>query len=156
VIRQLEPLRATSRLTLDVAGLNAARVWGDPDQLERVVANLIDNAERHAATTIAVELGVTDGTAELVVADDGPGVAPESRQAIFDRFTRLDEARDRRGGGGGLGLAIARRIVEEHGGTIGVAESSRGARLVVRLPTETAGSRPGQGAAQPGEDGPGS
>jgi signal transduction histidine kinase len=135
VIRQLEPLRATTRLTLDVAGLNAGRVWGDPDQLERVVANLIDNAERHAATTIAVELHVTDGTAELVVADDGPGVAPEFRHRIFDRFARLDEARDRHSGGAGLGLAIARRIVEEHGGTIGVVDAPGGARLVVRLPT---------------------
>jgi signal transduction histidine kinase len=135
VIRQLQPLRATSRLVLDLEGLRAGRVWGDPDQLERVVANLLDNAERYAATTIAVELGVTDGTAELVVADDGPGVAPESRQRIFDRFARVDDARDRHTGATGLGLAIARRIVEEHGGTIGVADSVRGARLVVRLPT---------------------
>jgi signal transduction histidine kinase len=135
VIRQLQPLRATSRLVLDLEALSAGRVWGNPDQLERVVANLLDNAERHAATTIAVELRVTNGTAELVVADDGPGVAPESRQRIFDRFTRVDEARDRHTGGAGLGLAIARRIVEEHGGTIGVADSPGGARLVVRLPT---------------------
>jgi signal transduction histidine kinase len=70
-------------------------------------------------------------------------VAPESRQAIFDRFTRLDEARDRRAGGAGLGLAIARRIVEEHGGTIGVAEAPQGARFVVRIPTEPAGGERG-------------
>ncbi len=134
VLRQVESLRATGRHTVDAHNVDAARVWGDRNQLERVVANLLDNAERHAATTIAVELRSAGGTAELVVADDGPGVPAAQRQRVFDRFARLDEARDRHGGGAGLGLAIARRLVEDHGGSIELADSIQGARLVVRLP----------------------
>jgi len=134
VLRQLEALRATTVLRLDVDGLGPARIWGDRDQLERVVANLLDNADHYAATTIAVELRRDGETAELVVADDGPGVRPEHHRRIFDRFARVDEARDRRAGGAGLGLAIARRIVEGHGGSISVANAQRGTRIVVRLP----------------------
>jgi signal transduction histidine kinase len=136
VLRQLEPLRATSRLRLDLTGLSAARVRGDRDQLERVVANLVENARRHAATTVMVELHAANGTAELVVADDGPGIPPEHRTRIFERFARVDGARDRESGGAGLGLAIARRIVEGHGGSIGVGESAVGTRMVVRLPVQ--------------------
>jgi signal transduction histidine kinase len=134
VIRQTQPLRASSRLHVDLEGLNAARIWGDREQLERVVANLVDNAERHAATTIVVGLHVHDDSAEMVVQDDGPGIPAASRLRVFDRFSRLDEARDRPRGGAGLGLAIARRIVEDHNGSIEVANSNGGARVVVRLP----------------------
>jgi signal transduction histidine kinase len=70
----------------------------------------------------------------MVIQDDGPGIPAASRQRVFDRFSRLDEARDRPRGGAGLGLAIARRIVEDHNGSIEVANSNGGARVVVRLP----------------------
>ncbi len=74
----------------------------------------------------------------LVVADDGPGIAPEDRKRVFERFTRLDAARSRAGGGTGLGLAISREIVSAHGGTVAVADGSGGggARLVVQLPAQ--------------------
>jgi signal transduction histidine kinase len=134
VLRQLEPFRAQRRLNIDMLGLNAARTWGDPEQLERVVANLLDNAARHATTSIAVELHLQNDFAELSIADDGPGIPADFRQRVFDRFTRVDEARDRSLGGAGLGLAIARRIVEDHNGTIELAETAKGARVVVRLP----------------------
>lgn len=133
LIRQLEPLRAAGRLAIHV-DLDAARVSGDRDQLERVVANLLDNAARHATSAIDVTLHVDDGAAELVIADDGPGVAVKDRQRVFERFSRLDGARDRHRGGAGLGLAIARRIVEDHAGTVGLTDSDKGARMVVRLP----------------------
>jgi signal transduction histidine kinase len=139
VVGQLQPLRTATRLTVDVHGLNAARVWGDRQQLEQVVANLLDNAMRHARTTIAVALGVDGGTAELVIADDGPGVPAEHRDRVFDRFARVDEARARQGGGAGLGLAIARRIVGNHGGSIAFDGTAQGARLVVRLPVGSNG-----------------
>jgi signal transduction histidine kinase len=136
VLRHLEPLRLRHHPALDTGGLGGARIWGDPDQLERVVANLLDNAERHAASSIAVELRTVDGAAELVVADDGPGIPEAERKRVFDRFTRVDIARDRRRGGAGLGLAIVRRIVEHHGGSIEVADSPAGTRMVVRLPVD--------------------
>ena len=79
-------------------------------------------------------LEVVDTTAVLVVDDDGPGIELEDRDAVFERFVRLDEARARDSGGVGLGLAIVHRIVTDHGGTIGVSESPRGgAQFTVRL-----------------------
>jgi signal transduction histidine kinase len=68
------------------------------------------------------------------VADDGPGIAPEDRERVFRRFTRLDEGRERSTGGSGLGLAIVGEVVAAHGGTATVEDSPRGARMVVRLP----------------------
>jgi signal transduction histidine kinase len=79
-------------------------------------------------------LGVIDVRARLVVADDGPGIAEEDRARIFERFTRLDDARDRHHGGAGLGLAIVRDVVRGHGGDVVVEDRvGGGARFVVTL-----------------------
>jgi len=134
VLRQLESLRATSPLAVDVPHLDAARVTGDRDQLERAVANVLDNARRHATSRVTVTLRVEDAAAELVVADDGPGVQAVDRERIFERFSRLDEARSRDRGGAGLGLSIARRIIENHAGSIRVAGTGPGTAMVIRLP----------------------
>ena len=78
------------------------------------------------------------GWVQLEVSDDGKGVAEDLREKIFERFTRLDEARSRDDGGSGLGLSIVRTIVEAHGGTVevtGNSDGSRGARFVVRIPS---------------------
>jgi len=84
---------------------------------------------------VSFELREVDGRCELVVADDGPGIAPEHRELVFTRFTRLDGARSRDAGGSGLGLAIVRDIVIRHDGTVGVVEhAGSGARFVVDLP----------------------
>ncbi|WP_310741387.1 ATP-binding protein [Microbispora sp. H10670] len=113
-------------------------VLGDELDLRRVLTNLVDNALRHAAS--AVRLGVRTGgaagagVAELTVTDDGPGIPPEDRDRVFDRFTRLDDARSRDDGGAGLGLAIVRTTVEAHGGTVHLEDASPGLRAVVRLP----------------------
>jgi signal transduction histidine kinase len=112
-------------------------VRGSADQLARLVANLVDNAVRHAATTVAVRL-MTDGSrAVLEVVDDGPGIPPQHRETVFDRFTRLDQARARDHGGSGLGLAIAREIATAHHGTLTAAPTipaGSGARLRAVLP----------------------
>jgi signal transduction histidine kinase len=135
VLRELRDLQARGRMRIDVTGLAGGRVVGDPDQLRRVVRNLLDNAERHAASTVRVELARVDaGRFALAVVDDGPGIAPADRQRVFERFVRLDKARGRRAGGAGLGLAIVWEIVTAHGGTAEVEDSAAGARLVVRLP----------------------
>jgi signal transduction histidine kinase len=135
VLRELRDLRARGRVRIDVADLAGGRVLGDPDQLRRVVRNLLDNAEQHAASTVRVELARADaGSFALAVVDDGPGIAPADRERVFERFVRLDKARSRRAGGAGLGLAIVREIVTAHGGTAAVEDSEVGARLVVRLP----------------------
>ena len=72
---------------------------------------------------------------ELVVEDDGPGIPPEQRERVFERFARIDADRSRAAGGTGLGLAIVRQIAADHDGTVEIAESDLGgARFVVRLP----------------------
>jgi signal transduction histidine kinase len=115
--------------------VSAARTIGAPDQLARAIRNLSSNAERHAAGRVTFELGEHDGVSELVVADDGPGIAPEHRDLVFERFTRLDEARSRDEGGSGLGLAIVQEIVTRHDGTVEVRDQAGpGARFVVELP----------------------
>ena len=119
---------------VDTRQVSAAQVVGHRDQLRRVVANLLDNAVRHAADSVTLSLAETNGVVQLVVTDDGPGI-PAGRQAeVFERFGRLDEARTADRGGTGLGLAIARDLVERHGGTIVVdADYEAGARFVVTL-----------------------
>ena len=134
VIRQLETARATARVRIDSPAIDAARIRGHRDHLRRVVANVVDNATRHARSVVIVELRTYDGVAELAITDDGPGVSREMREYVFDRFARVDDARSRAHGGAGLGLAIARRVVEDHGGTISIEDAPSGTRVVIRLP----------------------
>ncbi len=135
VLRSASQLRAERSIEVDTRAVSGAQVDGDPDQLGRVVTNLLDNAGRHARSTVTVTLSESEGEAVLSVADDGPGIPPADRERIFERFTRLDAARTAGDGGSGLGLAITRDIVAAHGGTITVDPSfAPGARLVVRLP----------------------
>ena len=114
-------------------------VNGQQALLARVLGNLLDNAERHAAGTITVRLAydTEHRQAVLEVLDDGLGIPPEDHQRIFERFSRLDDARTRDDGGAGLGLAIAARIATTHHGTLTIAPSSQGARFLLRLPTST-------------------
>ncbi|MET9230016.1 HAMP domain-containing sensor histidine kinase [Lentzea sp. NPDC003310] len=111
-------------------------VPGRRAQLSRLLGNLLDNAERHAGTEVVVRLRGGE-TATLEVIDDGPGIPEADRERVFDRFTRLDEARTRAAGGAGLGLAIARRIATRHQGTLEAtdAEGFRGIRFVATIPT---------------------
>ncbi len=122
-------------LTVDVSGVSAGRVVGDPAALSQVVRNLVENAARHARSRIELHLGVSDGWVQLRVDDDGEGVPTAERERVFERFVRLDEARSRDDGGSGLGLAIVHEIVGTHGGRATVTESGLGgASFVVALP----------------------
>jgi signal transduction histidine kinase len=134
VLREARRVRASGRVALDGTGVSAAQVIGDPDQLTRAIRNLVDNAERHAASRVALALAEVDGVAVLTIGNDGPGIPEDQRERIFERFGRLDDARDRGTGGAGLGLAITREIVERHGGTITAEPGEEGARFVVRIP----------------------
>ncbi|HLM19424.1 MAG TPA: ATP-binding protein [Acidimicrobiia bacterium] len=123
------------RVPVDTGRVSAGRVHGRRDQLQRVVRNLLDNAARHAASMVAIELRSTDDIVELTVDDDGPGVRPEDRELVFERFTRLDDGRARDAGGLGLGLSMVKSITEHHGGTVVIEDAPMGgARLRVRLP----------------------
>jgi signal transduction histidine kinase len=142
VLREARRAREHDGLVVDVHGVSAGRVRGDPDRLRQVVRNLVDNAARHARSTVTLRLQAEAGSAVLTVADDGPGIPPAERERIFERFTRLDEARATDNGGYGLGLAITREIVAAHGGTVTAENPSVGARLVVRLPLDDAAQQP--------------
>ncbi|WP_157250771.1 sensor histidine kinase [Nonomuraea typhae] len=109
-------------------------VEGDRLQLARVLVNLLDNALRHADSAVSVRVGADGEQAVLAVTDDGAGLAPEDRERVFQRFTRLAEGRVRDPGGSGLGLPIAREIARRHGGTLLVEDR---ATFVLRLPLMT-------------------
>ncbi|MEW2299227.1 ATP-binding protein [Streptomyces sp. NPDC006655] len=136
VFTEVREARRRTRLPIDQHAVGAARVPGDADALARVVRNLLDNAVRHARSQVTVGLCTDGGTAHLVVADDGPGIPEADRERVFERFTRLDDARSRDTGGSGLGLAIVHDVVTAHGGRTLIEDNRPGARLVVLLPTE--------------------
>ncbi len=113
-------------------------VWADHDRLCQVVVNLVENALRHTPEGTAVQVAlaaVAPGNLELRVSDDGPGVSAESLEELFLPWRRGAEASDRRPGAG-LGLSIARGIVEAHGGTVTVEPTVTGTTFLVRLPVE--------------------
>ena len=122
-------------VSIDRSGVLAGRVYGVRDELTSVVRNLLDNAERHAASVVKVSLATKGPWVRLAVEDDGPGVDPNLRDKVFERFARLQEARSRDAGGAGLGLALTKRIVETHHGRIFIEDSPLGgAAFVVELP----------------------
>lgn len=131
----ISPYRTGSDVRVDGSRIEATRTTGDERLLRRAIDNLVRNAARHATSLIAVETSVVDTVARISVSDDGPGVPPADRERIFERFTRLDDARSRDEGGAGLGLAICRDIVESHGGTVTLTDAPEGgARFTIELP----------------------
>ncbi len=135
------------RTTGDVAvrtEIAPARVVGDAARLRQVMSNLTDNARRHARGVVRLSVGVEDDVAWFAVDDDGPGIPPDDRERVFDRFVRLDASRERDSGGSGLGLAIVASVVTAHDGQVRVTEAADGCcRFEVRLPV--AGPHPGAG-----------
>jgi signal transduction histidine kinase len=135
VLRHADRLRAEGRIDVDVTGVSAAQVIGDADQLSRAMRNLVDNAARHAQSTVAFTVAENHRVATLTVTDDGPGIPVALHERVFERFVRLDEARRAGDGNTGLGLAITRDIVEQHGGRITIdADHTSGTRFVIVLP----------------------
>ena len=123
------------RVPVGVSARGAAWVAGDPGQLGRVLANLLDNAVRHAAHRVEVTAAVQGSEVVVIVADDGAGIGEGDREQVFERFTRLDDARSRDSGGAGLGLAIVRDLVRRHGGTVTLGDGpGSGLQVEVRLP----------------------
>ncbi len=110
-------------------------VRGLPMDLGRALRNLLDNAVRHAEREVRVGARVLDGNVVIQVADDGPGIAAEDQERVFQRFVRLDDARTRDAGGAGLGLALASEIASTHRGHLGLVPSViGGATFELTLP----------------------
>jgi signal transduction histidine kinase len=130
-------LATASEVTLGVGDIPERERYcvGDRGRLEQMLMNLLTNAIRHAGRNGRVDVDVrfvderTREVAEITIADTGPGIPEEMREAVFERFVRLDAARTRDTGGSGLGLSIARWVAEAHGGRISVGRSPSGGAL---------------------------
>jgi len=107
---------------------------GDVRLLDRALENLIGNALRHATKRVNLFMARQGDDYLLEVSDDGPGIDPALAPQIFEPFVRLDQSRDRRTGGAGLGLAIVRSIARHHGGEVQLRPCSSGARFCLTLP----------------------
>jgi signal transduction histidine kinase len=135
VFEEAARLRATSELRIDTTRVSPAKVEGDSSSLRRALRNVADNASRHARTRVVFEVSSEGGVAKISVLDDGPGVPKGDRLRIFERFTRLGDARDRDSGGSGLGLSIASEIMTAHDGCVTVGDGpGTGARFEMHLP----------------------
>ena len=130
ILTRLQELRPEVEVVRDEE--RDVAVLADPRLFRRALQNLIANGLRHARGQLRIRVARLDGTVEVASEDDGDGVPPEHRERIFEPFARLDDSRSRSSGGVGLGLAIARRIAEAHGGAIRVeeGEGGKGARFV--------------------------
>ena len=124
---------------------DALTLTGDPYKLARVFNNILKNAAAYSYenTQIDVCARAEDSAVALTFANQGDPIPEREREAIFEKFYRLDAARSTRSGGAGLGLAIAREIVEAHGGTVGVQSGVEGTVFTVRLPQEQSAFLPG-------------
>ncbi|HSD59880.1 MAG TPA: ATP-binding protein [Burkholderiales bacterium] len=135
VVAELSPLAEARDIDLGVADCASACVEGDPNSLRLMLRNLVDNAVRYTPRGGRVDVAVRPygSNALLEVNDTGPGIAPEDRDRVFDRFYRGADANAQ---GSGLGLAIVKRVAERHRGTVALSEGSGGVglRVSVRLP----------------------
>ena len=142
VAEDLRPLAAAKQLSVDVELTTPITVKGAADQLRQVIVNVVDNAIIHAppGSSITLRAHMGGATVQVEVEDGGPGIPVDQRERVFERFVRLDGARDRSHGGAGLGLSIARSLAEAHGGTLTLHEPQGGfgtlAILDLPLPDE--------------------
>jgi signal transduction histidine kinase len=135
----MRPLAEAKGVSLSVTVDGAVPVLGDQARLRQVFFNLLDNAIKYTREggSVEVRVGERGSMAVAVVRDTGIGIPPEHLPHVFDRFYRVDKARSRAEGGSGLGLSIARSIVEAHGGQIELTSApGRGATCTVSLPRE--------------------
>jgi len=154
IVAELVPLADAGHIDLGVAAAQPATIAADPEALRTLLRNLVDNAVRYtpAGGRVDVTVDSTAGEARLTVSDDGPGIPPEERQRVFDRFYRRAGTAP---SGSGLGLAIVKAIADTHGATVSLAEGPAGKGLAVSVtfPAQSAADThpaPAAPAAQPG------
>jgi len=142
VIASLRPAAHVKHITISQGVTAESRhVRADEARLRQILSNLLSNAIRLAPEHSAILITVEDapGAVRVSVRDEGPGLSADALEAVFERFYRADESRSRLSGGAGLGLAIAKELVEAHRGTIGVSNNEgAGATFSFSLPVSTA------------------
>ena len=123
-------------VAVTLAGTAASPIVGVESQIERAVFNLVDNAVAHADQHVLITLVESATAVAVVVEDDGPGIPPDDRARVLNRFVRLDESREHRTGRSGLGLSLSHAIAKRHRGSIDVGHSEHlgGARVTIELP----------------------
>jgi heavy metal sensor kinase len=137
VVEELAPLAAAQKVSVRLEVPSEVTVHGDSLSLERSVRNLIENALHHTPAEEEILVRVSNGNsqARIDVIDRGVGIPPEHLPRLFDRFYRIDTARNRAHGGAGLGLSIVKAIAEAHGGTVEVQSTpGHGSTFTIRLP----------------------
>ena len=122
---EVQELRGAAQHPIEVH-TEPVRTYCDGARIAQVVRNLVDNADRHAESTVRVRLSAGPTSAVVVVDNDGPLVPVADRERVFERFVRLDDSRSRGDGNSGLGLAIVSYFVTAHGGTVAATESPDG------------------------------
>jgi signal transduction histidine kinase len=132
-VEALQPAATARAVSLHLHSPGALTVNGNATAISRVIRNLVDNAIRHAPEGSRVEIVVDGPTPTVRVIDEGPGFPPGFGEHAFESFARADPSRTRTTGGAGLGLAIARGLVEAHGGRIWI-ERPPGGRVAFELP----------------------
>lgn len=130
-------------LTCEVEAQESLKVYGDADKLARVFDNILRNAVSYCYpdSTIRIRAEKTKDGNRIIFSNDGKQIPPEKLDTIFEKFYRLDEARQSRTGGTGLGLAIAKEIVELHGGSIRAESDMEETRFIVMLPDKEEGKK---------------
>ena len=133
-LRTAQPHAERAQVALKSEVDGALRVLGDPDRLEQVVQNLVDNGIKYGGSEVRIRAEASGAEVSLVVEDDGPGIAEAHLARLFERFYRVDAGRSREQGGSGLGLAIVKHLSEAMGGSVAVDSAvGRGTRFTVRL-----------------------
>jgi signal transduction histidine kinase len=146
-VEAMTPVATSRSVELRLEASGHVQVHGRSQALGRAMRNLVDNAIRHAPADGHVVVRVDNGAGAVVeILDDGPGFDPDLLSTAFDRFSRADPSRNRDTGGAGLGLAIAKGVIEAHGGTIW-AEAGPGGRVGFRLPGDGGADMTGRTAA---------
>ncbi|MGL5824436.1 MAG: ATP-binding protein [Nocardioides sp.] len=144
MLEEISRLRPRTGVVVDPSGVCPAPVWGHPEDLSRMVRNVLENAADHATERVFVALTVVRSSSEsplahsarLTITDDGPGVPADMRGRVFERFVRAEPDRRRRAfGGTGLGLPIARAIARRHGGEASLTSDDRGTTVSITLPS---------------------
>ena len=132
IVAELVPLADAGHIDLGVAAAQPATVAGDPDALRTLLRNLVDNAVRYipAGGRVDVMIASRAGETRLTVSDDGPGIPPEERQRVFDRFYRRAGTAP---SGSGLGLAIVKAIADAHGAAVSLDAGPSGSGLAVSV-----------------------
>ncbi|MBC7765269.1 MAG: HAMP domain-containing protein [Hyphomonadaceae bacterium] len=137
VVKSIKPIARQKNLKLETVIPHVVKLWINEDEIWEAVFNIVDNAIKYTddGGIVHITLNQFDQEVYITIEDNGIGLSAEEQEKIFERFYRVDKARDRQTGGTGLGLAIARQAVRNHGGDIDIeSEEGKGSKFTIRLP----------------------